>query len=355
MALLFLFLFKEKMRWILLKVNLWIPLLFGLAAFGHGIVAFAPPNHNMPIRQRRRHPETIIRMQDAIRPSILRHPPLSSTTVTESSEPTVLLGGGEYHQDSVRTITIKPPLHSEIIHQPASHGVSKDDNHRFNQSSRAVPIVSWFRSWTRSIQQQIQSWSKKLRWHRPSVQFRVQLGLGAMAALALCRWWIPTTKVTTAIQHWVTHRGFQGIAALGRSVAYGWALLVGYPRMLDRRAHEKQRNERDKALERRRHQLRALAAEVARLRHEVATLDQEMRTFRREIISFKANGIVLDPDVQEAIGVEMAHLGQLLADTQAALVAVRQTWAELRSKSPPELWEDILDPTTIGGAWNTDS
>ena len=122
---------------------------------------------------------------------------------------------------------------------------------------------------------------------------------------------------------------------------------MGYPRLLDKRAAEKQRKERDQMLEQRRQHLRRLAAEVARLRHDLASIDKEIRTFRREIITLKANGNMIDEEVQEAIGAEMAHLAQLRADTQAALTAVRKTWAEVRSKSPPELWEDILEPPIL--------
>ena len=39
---------------------------------------------------------------------------------------------------------------------------------------------------------------------------------------------------------------------MGRTVAYGWALLVGYPRLLDRRAGEARSRKQELKLERRR-------------------------------------------------------------------------------------------------------
>jgi hypothetical protein len=169
-------------------------------------------------------------------------------------------------------------------------------------------------------------------------------------------------SVFTIVTRWLASRGFQGIAALGRSVAYGWALFVGYPRLLDRRAKEKKKREREKALERWRVYLRSLAAEVVRLRQELSSIDSEIRTFRREIISLKAsltknegvdtkrddcdsrksstnNSAQWNDDIQEAITQEMTHLRQLRDDTKQALAAARETWSEMRAKSPLEAWE----------------
>ena len=214
-------------------------------------------------------------------------------------------------------------------------------------------------SWGKlALQNMRQAWNNK--WlqqqssfaRRPSTQFRMILGMGVTVAISLLV--VVKRPLFATIRSWLQHRGFQGLAALGRTVAYIWALLVGYPRLLDKRTQEKQRQERQQMLEQRRQHLRRLAAEVARLRQELAALDKEIRTFRREMIALQVNAnnaIVNDQAIQEAIGAEMALLASLRADTHAALQAVRKTWAESRSKSPPELWQEDdyiwLEPPTL--------
>jgi signal transduction histidine kinase len=178
---------------------------------------------------------------------------------------------------------------------------------------------------------------------KPGMKFRVRLGLVAAAAISIASLVVPQKRLFLIVQKWIAHRGFQGLAAFGRSVAYGWALLVAYPRMLDRRANERRKQEKVNKLEQRRKYLRSLAKEVVRLRQELSSIDGEIRAFRREIISLKAYAnkeIGMDADVQEGISNEMVHLAQLRANTQAALLAARHTWSEVRSKSPSDAWED---------------
>jgi hypothetical protein len=246
---------------------------------------------------------------------------------------------------------------------------------------------------------------------KPGTKFRIRLGLATLTLTSVLSLVLPfvgggatagvvgaggaakTTATTTAtavaaastitrgarsvwmvVQKWLSHRGFQGIAAFGRSVAYGWALFVAYPRMLDRRAKDRTKREQEKAVERWRIYLRSLAAEVVRLRQELSSIDGEIRTFRREIITLKAslarygrnnddfsrpsssssddNGEKItqhtsssskdegwDPEIQEAITQEMAHLVQIRDDTRAALAAARKAWSEMRAQSPLEAWE----------------
>ena len=95
---------------------------------------------------------------------------------------------------------------------------------------------------------------------------------------------------------------------------------------------------------------------MVRLRQELSSIDSEIRAFRREIISLKASltkakSDTVDPenassnsdqwneDIQEAITQEMTHLRQLREDTKQALAAARETWSEMRAKSPLEAWE----------------
>ncbi|KAL3912864.1 MAG: hypothetical protein SGARI_000940, partial [Bacillariaceae sp.] len=230
--------------------------------------------------------------------------------------------------------------------------------------------------------------SQKVVVLNPGMKFRVRVGVATITLASVLSFILPSTTTSgaakggglrsllTVLTKWLSSRGFQGIAALGRSIAYGWALFVGYPRLLDRRAYEKKKRERERALERWRAYLRSLAAEVVRLRQEMSSLDSEIRAFRREIISLKAsfksdNGRSSttlssssssdnddsssestrstsnnnksaqwnDDDVQEAITQEMTHLTQLREDTKQALAAARQTWSEMRAKSPLEAWE----------------
>ena len=194
-------------------------------------------------------------------------------------------------------------------------------------------------------------WKRLRKWgKRPGVKFRLRLGFVTTIALAASSLWAPQKRLWTVGQWWIAHRGFQGIAALGRSVAYLWAVLVAYPRMLDKRASERRRSRKEKELDRRRNQLTMLANEVSRLRQELASIDAEIRSFRREVIAMKAyaksnsisDSISQDTDVQEAIENEMAHMRQLRSDTHAQLTAARESYSSVRSQSPPEVWEDNL-------------
>ena len=136
---------------------------------------------------------------------------------------------------------------------------------------------------------------------------------------------------------WVSNLGyhtevFKGLAALGRSIAYGWALLIGYPRLLDRRQMERQHRDKVRARERHEKLILQLRSEVSQFQQNLETIDAEIRSFRREIINLKAFAKDDNPDVQEAITAEMAHLAHLRTDAQAALTAARQEWAKALGK-----------------------
>jgi len=94
--------------------------------------------------------------------------------------------------------------------------------------------------------------------------------------------------IITILQKWLSHRGFQGLAAAGRSCAYLWAILVAYPRMLDKRSKERRRKREDEMVDRWRNILRNSSEEIVRLRRELSLLEKEIRTFRREILAIRA-------------------------------------------------------------------
>lgn len=198
-----------------------------------------------------------------------------------------------------------------------------------SSTSRGASIKSWIARFRKRVSK---------AWKRPGVRFRIQLGVVTTAILFIASLALPQKKPLGLVTKWMTQRGFQGLSALGRSVAYAWALLVAYPRLLDKRAQDKRQNEDALQNESKRRFLKSLAKEVVRLRTEVTGLDSEIRSFRREVLSLRAQGYV-DPEVQEAIHGEMQHLMQLRADRQAALQAVRQAWSDTRAKSP-QVWDD---------------
>lgn len=218
------------------------------------------------------------------------------------------------------------------------------------------------------------------RWRRlrPGQKFRIRLGLASIAFVSLWNTIIArnysgfitgiitgaaaTTTATgfgSILRRWLSSRGFQGIAALGRSIAYGWAIFVAYPRMLDRRAKERRMKREEEALKQWRSYLKAIAAEVNRLKKELSLLDGEIRTFRREILAIRAarfentqanskaddrgdtdgsnantGDSQSDRVLREAILSEMAHLTRLRDDTRLALTTARKRWSEVRLKRP---------------------
>jgi hypothetical protein len=187
----------------------------------------------------------------------------------------------------------------------------------------------------------------RLKHLRPATKFRAALALATVACLSLTSllW---KTRWTTLLTTWFRHRGFQGLSSFGRTIGYAWALLVAYPRLLDKKASERKQRERERYLEQRRAELYQLAAEVSRLSQELSSIDAEIRAFRREIISLQALSTEKSDDtnkgVREAIRDEMSHLAQIRSDAQAALSAARQTWAEARAQSPPEAWPRNMHP-----------
>jgi len=219
---------------------------------------------------------------------------------------------------------------------------------------------------------------KQWRRLRPGQKFRFRLGLASLAFVSL---WntvfirnysgfvtgiltgaAATTTATgfgAILRRWLSSRGFQGIAALGRSVAYGWAIFVAYPRMLDRRAKDRGLKREEESLKQWQLYLKGTADEVVRLRRELSLLEGEIRTFRREILAIRAarvesssptanrtgstdsdeNSIhnqYQEPDriLREAIVNEMSHLTRLRDDTRLALTAARRRWSEVRAKKP---------------------
>mmetsp|Transcript_17776 Transcript_17776/g.49248 ORF Transcript_17776/g.49248 Transcript_17776/m.49248 type:complete len:471 (+) Transcript_17776:509-1921(+) len=236
---------------------------------------------------------------------------------------------------------------------------------------------------------------KKLR---PGQKFRLRLGVATLAFVSLynavlaggagATGWIGTRVVsgaaatatataTTAstgfgslLRRWLSSRGFQGISAFGRSVAYGWAILVAYPRMLDRRAKERRAKKEEEALRQWRQVLKGIAEEVVRLKKELSLLEGEIRAFRREILAIRAarvgsnsnsnsnnrtsndaehaeihpphthinrsssNDDSSDRLLRDAIIHEMNHLTRLRDDTRLALTRARQRWSEVRAKKP---------------------
>ena len=216
-----------------------------------------------------------------------------------------------------------------------------------NTNSSKKQVTTSNTLWSR-ISSKVQKWwksfdnQKHILNKRPGMKFRVRLIMAAIGSMAISGLLLPqqtTLQLLSSTRAWLFHRGFQGISALGRSVAYGWALFVGYPRLLDRRAQEKARNQYELKLDRRRSYLERLANDVTRLQNELSKIDREIRAFRREIIALKAYAKDNDTDIQEAIGAEMTHLAQLRVSTQSELAAAKQTWVEARSQSPPEAWE----------------
>jgi len=198
----------------------------------------------------------------------------------------------------------------------------------------------------------LQRWIKS--WKRPSTQFRVTL-VSSLVTLSLvgqlvAKIALPSTKgsllvhLTPKVMHWISHRGFTGLAALGRTVAYGWAVWVAYPRLLDKRAKERAAKAHDRQLEQYHRHVRQLAQQASQLQHELATIDREIRSFRREIISIQATMAVSksndstggsdDDRIQQAIADEMAHLEQLRSDIHATWVEARQAWAEAKGQAP---------------------
>jgi len=232
------------------------------------------------------------------------------------------------------------------------------------------------------------------RWHRlrPGQKFRFRLGIILIAFVSLWNTVVvrnysgfvtgiltgaaATTTATgfgSILRRWFSNRGFQGIAALGRSFAYGWAIFVAYPRMLDRRAKDRRLKREEQALEQWRRYLKGTADEVIRLRKELSLLEGEIRAFRREILAIRAASVDNNEEMpktvsstdsgeknnthrskyndssnnsnrvlREAIINEMTHLTRLRDDTRLALTTARKRWSEVRSKRPINNSKSVL-------------
>ncbi|CAB9505773.1 expressed unknown protein [Seminavis robusta] len=257
--------------------------------------------------------------------------------------PKIILPAEDKDDKTVPVHTPPPAAESQLIQQPP----------KTEPQDRAIvlpPFVAAGKKDKSGASKNVLSRVKaRIRKLRPATKFRVGLGLAALVSLSLTS--LFRARWLSLVTRWVSHRGFQGLSALGRTIAFAWGALVAYPRLLDRRAAERKQRDREKALDRRRNELYQLAAEVSRLRQELSSIDAEIRSFRREVISLKAlasssvNASSEDSNgIQEAITAEMAHLAQLRSDTQAALSAARQTWAEARASSPPDAWPGSVPP-----------
>ena len=98
------------------------------------------------------------------------------------------------------------------------------DNHKSEESKlvlsthKAQPQQSTFlASITKRIRQTCKTLWQALR--QPSNRFRFGIGAVTAVSVASLTLWRPNLRVVLALRQWVQHRGFQGIAAAGRSVA----------------------------------------------------------------------------------------------------------------------------------------
>jgi hypothetical protein len=181
---------------------------------------------------------------------------------------------------------------------------------------------------------------------RPGTKFRLAVAVGTAAAWYVASTFLPPSRhPSIVLSHWISQRGFQGLSAFGRSIAYVWALFVAYPKWLDKKAVEQQQETLATKLESKKKFLKNLAQEAVLLRSHIHGLDSEIRSFRRDVLTLRAQGYV-DPEIQDAIADEMAYLVQLKQDTQQALMTVKQAWSDARSRNPLTWDEDEYDTTT---------
>ena len=255
------------------------------------------------------------------------------------------------------------------------------------------------------VSARIRTLREKFRQLKPGTRFRWKLGFVTTAFVALSSlmggvgtsikvlsnpkyFSKGTIQLFQLIKTWLSHRGWQGLAAMGRAVAYGWALLVAYPRLLDKRQQDKRKQKRADLKAMRRRRLTRLSDQVSKLRSELRQIDAEIRSFKREIIAMKAyrtsstfNGRsqgtsniigideekasdsstsgessssrdessrsgssrIDDIEIQEAIDEEMADLRQLRHDTYASFVAARKAYSDYRAETAAELADEYDD------------
>eukprot|EP00536_Pseudo-nitzschia_multiseries_P017150 jgi/Psemu1/49544/gm1.49544_g len=321
---------------------------------------------------------------------------------------------GEKKDDANLIIPVSATTNRENLGMNSKSEPTSYENNPFRGSNPPDrnPIVPRLRRWTNSFDP-----GRAWRTLRPGQKFRVRLGLAVLAFVSLWNTvlvgsssiggdgggWIggiltgaaATTTATgfgATLRRWLSLRGFQGIAALGRSIAYGWAILVAYPRMLDRRAKDRRAKKEEEALKQWRQVLKGIAEEVVRLKRELSLLEGEIRAFRREILAIRAARVgerrpnnnssnnsnnnnnsnsnnnnnnnnmthhshrhnhshdIDDAEAQpassssssdesdrvlrDAILHEMNHLTRLRDDTRLALTRARQRWSDVRAKRP---------------------
>lgn len=279
---------------------------------------------------------------------------LSTAFVQQIPQPQALLRYSlQLQTNNEKSPSLRTSTTDDLIILPAKH--SKDNENSVGNREELIlssnkpskgsdkKVVLPTDSQKSLFQPRTSIWSrlqKSFKRQRPGFKFRATL-LAVLASAAAITLRGPRSLLL--VTNWIGLRGFQGLAAFGRTVAYAWAVLVAYPRLLDRRAADRRERRRERELDSRRNELIRLAAEVTRLRQELSSLDAEIRSFRREIIALKAADDV-NIQVQQAIDDEMAYLKQLKLDTQTALVAARQVWAEARAQSPPDAWPGSMPP-----------
>ena len=255
------------------------------------------------------------------------------------------------------------------------------------------------------VSDRIRTLREKFRQLKPGTRFRWKLGFVTTAFVALSSlmggvgtsikvlsnpkyFSKGTIQLFHLVKTWLSHRGWQGLAAMGRAIAYGWALLVAYPRLLDKRQQDKRKQKRADLKAMRRRRLTRLADQVSKLRSELRQIDAEIRSFKREIIAMKAyrtssssssrsqstsniigideekgsdsstsggssssrdessrsdSSRIDDIDIQDAIDEEMADLRHLRHDTYASFVAARKAYTDYRAATVAELADEYDD------------
>jgi len=252
------------------------------------------------------------------------HPPtfgrISTTTLFDS--------------DQFQRVPIIPP-------SPPGGGamIPKQNSSTTTNTPSSIPFLRFLSDWKNRIMNVLK---------RPGMRFRLRLGLLGSIAWYLASVVLPPNQnPTVLLSQWMSQRGFQGLAALGRSIAYGWAVLIAYPRWLDKKAMEKQQSILTIKLESKKKYLKSLAQEVVMLRSHIYSLESEIRSFRRDILTMRAQGYV-DPEIQDAITDEMAYLIELKRDSQQALANVKRAWSEIRSQNTLTWDEEEYEPMTLG-------
>mmetsp|Transcript_45501 Transcript_45501/g.84317 ORF Transcript_45501/g.84317 Transcript_45501/m.84317 type:complete len:206 (-) Transcript_45501:875-1492(-) len=106
--------------------------------------------------------------------------------------------------------------------QAAQHNKIVFTSSLSKKPKQATEAEKGYRSWLSGLK-------GSFRKQRPGVKFRTTLLALSTAALASISLFRNPRSILVPVTKWLGHRGFQGLAALGRTIAYGWAVLVAYP------------------------------------------------------------------------------------------------------------------------------